>query len=66
MNFTFSEIEGENPVSKWMEAKLAEFVRRKYGMEIRVSFQLIDCSESECAAVKSMEIKEGRMCGRTK
>lgn len=66
MNFTFSEIEGENPVTKWMEAKLAEFVRRKYGMEVRVSFQLIDCSESECAAVKSMEIKEGRMWCRTK
>ncbi|QYR20443.1 hypothetical protein KZ483_21905 [Paenibacillus sp. sptzw28] len=66
MNFTFCEIEGEKPVSKWIETELVKFVRRKYGMEVRVSFQLSDRSEPECAGPRSIEFKEGQMCSRIK
>lgn len=36
MNFTFTEVNGEQPISNWVREKLIEHVRIAYGVEIKV------------------------------
>jgi hypothetical protein len=37
LNFTVNEVNGEKPISNWVVVKLVEFVRYKYGLDIKVS-----------------------------
>jgi hypothetical protein len=32
-----NEVNGEKPISNWIVVKLADFVRNKYGLDIKVS-----------------------------
>jgi hypothetical protein len=36
LNFTYHEVEGDKPISKWIVVKVADFVRSKYGLDIKV------------------------------
>lgn len=36
MNFTFTEVNGEQPVSVWVREKLIEYVRLVHGVDIKV------------------------------
>jgi hypothetical protein len=37
MNFTYTEKYGEKPISKWLTLKVKDYVKERYGLEIRIS-----------------------------
>lgn len=37
MNFTFNEVDGDKPISKWIAARVEEWARTRYGVDLQIS-----------------------------
>jgi hypothetical protein len=37
MNFTYTEKYGEKPISKWLNLKIKDYAKERYGVEIRIT-----------------------------